>query len=98
MTCGVNRRTRRRYGTTEIAFAVGVASKISFDGQVGQVTPSACGAFGSPLRANAPRLAIIARESARRPGWLAVELAMFENSDGPKLPKMKARSNACAAP
>jgi hypothetical protein len=83
---------------TEIALSVGVASNSSFDGQVGQVTPSAAGAFGSPLRAKAARLSIIAFESARRPGRLAVELAMFENSDGPKVPKMNGRSNAWAAP
>jgi hypothetical protein len=28
---------------------------------------------------------------------LAVELAMFENSDGPKLPNRNGRSKACAA-
>jgi hypothetical protein len=44
--------------------AVGVASKISFDGHAGQVTPSASGTFGSPLRAKAPRLAIIACRGA----------------------------------
>ena len=50
---------------------VGVASKISFDGHVGQVTPSASGAFGSPRRAKAPRLFIIAsrqRQTARPVG------------------------------
>ena len=38
---------------------VAVASKISFDGHVAQVAPSDV-LLGSPLRANAPMLAIIA--------------------------------------
>src|SRR6476619_7668636 len=84
--------------STEMSFAVWVASKISFEGHAGQVTPRAWGAFGSPLRAKAPMLSIIACDSASRPGRLAVEFATFENSDGPKVPKMNGRSNACAAP
>ena len=83
---------------TERALSVGVASKIGVDGHIGQVSPSALGAFGSPRRAKAARLAIIACDSARRPGRLAVELAMLENSDGPKVPKTNDRSKACAAP
>jgi hypothetical protein len=76
---------------------VGPASKTSLAGQVGQVAPSAA-LLGSPLRANAPMVAIMAAESASRPGLLAVLLAALENSEGPKLPKMKGRSNAWAAP
>ena len=81
-----------------MALSVRVASKISLAGQIGHVTPSAAGAFGSPLRANAATLSIIARDNARRPGRLAVELATFENNEGPKVPKMNGRSNAWAAP
>ena len=66
-------------------------------GQVSQVAPSA-GVLGSPVRAKAPRLAIMAADSASRPGALAVLLAAFANSDGPKLPNRNGRSKACAAP
>ena len=81
-----------------MALEVGVASKRRVDGHVGQVTPRAAGAFGSPRFVNAPRLFIIASDSSRRPGPLTVEFATFENSDGPKLPKTNGRSNAWAAP
>ena len=76
---------------------VGVASKTTLAGQGCHVTPS-CDVFGSPLRANALIAAVMAADSASRPGRFAVLLAAFENSDGPKLPKMNGRSNACAAP
>ena len=46
-----------------MALSVRVASKISLAGQIGHVTPSAAGAFGSPLRANAARLSIIAPDN-----------------------------------
>jgi len=94
--CGES--TAQRLHCTEIVLAVAVASKISLDGQIGQVVPNAAGAFGSPCRANAARLCIIACDRASRPGRLAVEFAIFENSDGPKLPNKNGRSNACAAP
>src|SRR5262245_52564814 len=82
---------------TETAFAVGVASKSSIDGHVGHVTPSS-GLFGSPVRAKAPMLRIMASDSARRPAWLARVYEMLAYSDGPKLPKANGKSNACAAP
>src|SRR6185295_18317093 len=93
---GLGHRHDRGYCTT-ITFAAGVASKISFDGQVGQVTPSS-GVFGSPSYAKAPMLFIIALERSSRPGWFAVVLAKFESSDGPKLPNWNGRSKPCAAP
>src|ERR1700690_2569374 len=82
---------------TVIALSVKLASNQSFAGQTGQVTPSAA-LFGSPDRANAPRLPIITLDSARRPGLFAVLFIAFENTFGPKLPKRNWRSNACAAP
>src|ERR1039458_2650748 len=82
---------------TEIALSVKVASNQSFAGQTGQVTPSVV-LFGSPDRASAQRLVIIAFDSARRPGLLAVLFWAFENTFGPKLPKRNSRSNAWAAP
>jgi len=45
-----------------------------------------------------PTLPIIADDSSRRPGRLAVLLVTLANSEGPKLPNTKGRSNACAAP
>jgi hypothetical protein len=59
-----------------MAFAVGVASKSSIDGHVGHVTPSA-GVFGSPVRAKAPMLRIIASASANRPDSLPRVYEMF---------------------
>ena len=44
------------------------------------------------------RLAIMAFDSASRPGAFAVLLVTRENTDGPKLPKRKGRSKAWAAP
>lgn len=52
-------------------FAVRVASKTRTFGQAGQLTPSAA-LFGSPVRANAATLLIIAAERSGRPGLLAV--------------------------
>src|SRR5262245_700661 len=84
--------------STVITLLVGVVSKCSVAGHTGQWTSSAADSFGSPCRAKAPRLRIIALASASRPGRFAVELTTFENSEGPKVPKMNGRSNACAAP
>jgi len=58
---------RRAFYCTEIAFAVGVASKTSVEGHVGHFAPSAA-LFGSPLAAKAPMVRIIASDSASRPG------------------------------
>jgi hypothetical protein len=80
-----------------ICFCVGVASKISFFGHGCQFTPSDA-LFGSPFFAKAAIDCIIASDSCCRPAWLTVLLITSENSDGSKLPKMKGRSNACAAP
>ena len=80
-----------------IAVSAGMASNSNCAGHCDQVTPRFASAFGSPRRANTPRLTIIACDSASRPRSLAVELAMFENSDGPKLPNRNGRSKACAA-
>jgi len=93
---GLNVRTHHRYSTLMI-LCVGVASNFSIAGHRGHVTPSV-GVFGSPVRANAPRLCIIASDSSSRPGRLAVENSTFAKRDGPKLPNKNARSNACAAP
>src|SRR5450755_1027562 len=82
---------------TEIVLAVSEASKIRVCGQAGHATPSAA-LFGSPVLANAATLFIIASDRSRRPGLFAVLLITFPNSDGPKLPKTKGRSNTCAAP
>ena len=77
--------------------AVAEASNSSTRGQLGQAVPSAA-SLGSPLRANAASAPIIAPESASRPPWLASVTITFAYSDGPKLPRMKGTSNACAAP
>src|SRR5215470_2196602 len=82
---------------TEMAFVAGVASSSNMEGQVGHVTPSA-GLFGSPVRAKAPMLRIMASDSARRPARLARVYEMLAYSEGPKLPKANGKSNACAAP
>src|SRR5215471_9734844 len=69
--------------STVITLLVGVASKCSVAGHTGQWTSSPADSFGSPCRAKAPRLRIIALASASRPGRFAVELTTFENSEGP---------------
>jgi hypothetical protein len=57
-------------GTGVILAAVDVASNSICEGHGAQVALSA-GVFGSPLRMNAPMLAITALDNATRPGWLA---------------------------
>src|SRR5262249_23132375 len=88
---------RPRVYCTEIAFAVGVASKTSVEGHVGHFVPSAA-LFGSPLAAKAPMVRIIASDSASRPGWLARVYEMLAYNEGPKFPNANGSSNACAAP
>ena len=85
-------------GSTEIAFAVGVASKSSVDGHVGQVDAERRRCSGRRCARTRRCCASSRRDSASRPGRLAVVLEMFENSDGPKLPNTNGRSKACAAP
>jgi hypothetical protein len=47
-----------------------VASNNSIDGHVGHVTTPSAALWGSPVRAKAPMLRIIASDSASRPGSL----------------------------
>src|SRR5512141_593863 len=85
----VGRRQRHAAGArpgnpycTVICLSVRLASKCSTAGHTGQLTPSDA-LFGSPVRANAPMLSIIAFDRARRPALFAVLFCALENTFGP---------------
>jgi hypothetical protein len=73
------------------------ASTSQMRGAGSKLVPSAAW-FELPVHKNAPRLPIIAVESARRPGSLARLFTALAKTEAPELPNTNGRSNAWAEP